>query len=193
MAIRRFSTSNLSGGKSSKLWDQETIPGVYESIVTYTAGTSDASNFTFSNIPQNYTHLQIRLIGRTLLNTGNTTDSLYVRFNSDSTNADYVIHNIYGNGSSVSANGATLNYYQYGLFPNGTTTAFGVGIIDILDYTNTNKNKVIQTLGVWDANGSGFVNLDSGLWLSTAAINTITLTANFNFIQYTQFALYGVK
>ena len=54
MAIRRFSTSNLSGTKSSKIWDQETTPGYFESIATVIVPSAGASSITFSNIPSTY-------------------------------------------------------------------------------------------------------------------------------------------
>jgi hypothetical protein len=65
--------------------------------------------------------------------------------------------------------------------------------MDILDYANTNKFKTTRTLEGYDANGSGNVSLTSGLWQSTSAINSITITAVGTFNQYSQFALYGVK
>ena len=80
----------------------------------------------------------------------------------------------------------------------GTTAAsgiFGVGIIDILDYTNTNKFKTTRSFTGRDANGSGWVWFGSSLWKNSAAINTITIipTIGTGFQQYTQFALYGIK
>jgi hypothetical protein len=67
-------------------------------------------------------------------------------------------------------------------------------IIDILDYTNTNKYKTVRTLYGFDSNGAGYVGLNSTLVPQTAATNQIDigeLTANFG--QYTSFALYGIK
>jgi hypothetical protein len=41
---------------------------------------------------------------------------------------------------------------------NGATAnAFGVGIIDILDYANTNKYKTIKSLDGCDLNGAGVI------------------------------------
>ena len=50
MAIRRFSTSNLTGGKSSKLWDQETFPGYFESIATVVVGSAGSATIDFTNM-----------------------------------------------------------------------------------------------------------------------------------------------
>jgi hypothetical protein len=46
----------------------------------------------------------------------------------------------------------------------------------------------------FDANGSGYVSLGSGLWMNTAAVTSIKLSPySGTFVQYTQFALYGIK
>jgi hypothetical protein len=82
--------------------------------------------------------------------------------------------------------------------PAGSTAGsnvFGTGIVDILDYQNTNKNKTIRNLGGIDTNGAGTIILTSGLWINTAAINRIDITSvNSSTIQqHSSFALYGVK
>ena len=49
----------------------------------------------------------------------------------------------------------------------------------------------------YDANGdtNGNIRLASGMLLSTPAISSITLTSgtSSNFVQYSSFALYGIK
>jgi len=165
----------------------------YESIATYTVGGGGASDITFSSIPSGFKHLQIRLIG----NVPAGATSLQVQFNSDTTNANYFFHELYGSGSAVAAtakSGAQPLYLQYwGGLPS-TSNIYGAGVIDILDYTNTNKYKTVRSLGGYDANGSGYVMFDSGLWMDTSAITSIKLAPSPNsFAQYSSFALYGVK
>ena len=73
-------------------------------------------------------------------------------------------------------------------------STFTAGVIDILDYANTNKYKTLRTLNGGDANGSGNIQIESGSWRNTAAITSITLTHNGSgFTQYSSFALYGIK
>ena len=75
-----------------------------------------------------------------------------------------------------------------------TANVFGAGVLDILDYANTNKNKTAKTLAGFDANGSGFADLWSGAWYNTQAITSVTLVAgSFLFAENSRFALYGVK
>jgi hypothetical protein len=82
------------------------------------------------------------------------------------------------------------------LIPGSTQLAntYGVIVIDILDYTNTNKYTTVRTLGGYDNNGSGAVALFSGLWLNTAAITSIQTGAFFaGDDTNSQLALYGIK
>ena len=196
MAIKRFSSSNLSGGKSSKLWDQTTTPGYYESIATVVIDASGATDITFSNIPQTYTHLQLRLTtrGKTVGLTGACVHRL--KFNGDS-GANYTYHQLRGNGtgagaesgSSLSA-GCTIGYYPAG---GETANTFGAIVCDILDYTNTSKYKVTRALDGWDGNGSGYSSLNSGLWMSSSAITSIFITCDDGVGQYSTVALYGIR
>ena len=117
-----------------------------------------------------------------------------MQFNSD-TGANYKAHYLYGDGTSatsavpaVSPNAMTLGY------SGASGTYFEASICDILDYTNTNKYKVIRSLDGNDRNGAGDIEFDSGLWMNTNAISTITLTAQAGTItSNSHFALYGIK
>ena len=60
MSIKRFSTGSISSPtpKNSKLWDQETFPGTFESIASAVVDASGATTITFSSSPSTYAHLQ---------------------------------------------------------------------------------------------------------------------------------------
>lgn len=158
--------------------------GDYESIQTYTLGANQAS-VTFSSIPSTYTHLQIRVLARSV----SAADWISTNFNGDNTGTNYSRHLLQGNGSAASASfgNDTLSILMY-----DTANGFAGGIIDILDYANTNKYKTGRALSGQDNNGTGAVQLNSFSWRNTAAINTIRLSSG-NIAQYSQFALYGVK
>ena len=171
-------------------------PPIYDSIATVTVGSGGASTVTFSSIPSTYTHLQIRFISRNN-RSGQSVDALNIKANGDSS-AIYANHRLQADTSSANASGgSSLGSAIFSQTPASTATAniFGVGIIDILDYSNTNKNKTFKTLSGFDANGSGYAGLYSGLWASTAAINSLTISSNdgSGVLQYTSFALYGIK
>jgi hypothetical protein len=160
----------------------------YESIATVTVGSGGSSSISFTSIPSTYQHLQIRM---TVLSSASATD-IVGTFNSDPTGSNYKGHYIYGSGTSLGA-GATTNYIELGLTSNSTTTP-AVAVADIIDYANTSKYKVTRTLTGTDGNGSGYLFFESGLWMNTAAITSITLTPySGTFNQYSSFALYGVK
>ena len=181
----------MASGMSGNLW----APGKdYDSIATTTVGGGGAASITFSSIPQTYSHLQIRFIGR---RTTTGLDNTKINFNSDS-GANYKpTHYIIGDGSTVSAGTSSSNAFALSFYTAGsdaTSGIFGVNITDILDYTNTNKYKTGRILSGVDLNGSGNAVFSSFLWMSTSAITNIVLTPNTgNFDQYSSFALYGVK
>ena len=159
----------------------------FSSIATVTVGSGGSSSVTFSSIPSTYTHLQLRIMGFTTgaVNSG-------IQFNGDSS-GNYSYHYLDGNGSSASATGGTgANAAIFG-YIDGSATYPEVAIIDILDYTNTNKYKTIRHFSGNDTNGSGYVWFNSSLWNNTAAITSISTPSATTYRQYSSFALYGVK
>jgi len=201
MATSRVKTSSILQGfpKSRSLLAGNTafIPTSYESISTITVGSGGAANVTFSSIPQTYTHLQIRILAKTAFTSSNQ-DGLNVQYNG-ATGSSYNYHYIGGNGSvAYSGGNASAQTFMQSISVAGTSSnanTFGSGIIDILDYANTNKNKVQRALGGVDNNGSGVVEMWSGLYLATTAISSIKLYSfnGSNISQYSSFALYGIK
>lgn len=172
------------------------VTNSYESIATVTVGAGGASTMDFTSIGSGYKHLQLRMITR---NTGafNSFDPTFLRFNSDSGN-NYGVHYLVGGGASAVAGASTgIAQTWAGITNYGNTTAstYSAQIIDILDYSNTSKNKTIRILSGVDCNGSGEVWFSSGLWQSTSAITSISVIARSAgvFAQYSQAALYGIR
>jgi hypothetical protein len=199
MAITRARTSSVAQGPSTRktlLGGNDVIlGGSYDAIGTATVGSGGATEVIFSSIPQTYKHLQIRSISRD--NRASTANSVLIRINGD-TGSNYAYHRLIGDGSAASASSATSQTETYAYIEpcaNSTASIFGTGIIDILDYANTNKTTVVRTLGSNDQNGSGFASLYSGLWNNTNAVTTIRLYPDnsASFVQHTQFDLYGIK
>ena len=202
MSTSRLSTLSLKNGlpKSNNIWDGTT--GFFESIATITV-TSNQSNVKFENIPSTYAHLQIRGLSRSNYPTGNYV-STSIRLNSDAGN-NYSAHYLIGNGSSASAYAWTSTNSVFGSFnttANALSNNFSSYVIDILDYANTNKYKTVRVLNGFDNNGTGsssfnqgIVGLSSGLWMSTNAVNSITIftDASYNWVTNTTFALYGIR
>jgi len=86
-----------------------------------------------------------------------------------------------------------------GLMPastGATASVFGAGIIDILDYKDTNKYKTIRSIAGYEDNSQeGAVGIFYGAWRSTAAITSLTIvsTDGTGLTQYSSFSLYGIK
>ena len=175
--------------------------GNFFKIATVTAAGGETS-LSFNSIPGTYKHLQIRGIAQDTYHA--TVGSLVplMQFNGD-TGTNYAYHYIWGapsSGIALAGGGATNNginlpkMVPYGL----STSIFGVGIIDIVDYANTNKNKTVKCIGGTDANIGGNNNfapdITSGLWMSTSAITSITINAAVtSFFAGSTFTLYGVN
>ena len=75
---------------------------------------------------------------------------------------------------------------------------FDYAIIDILDYSNINKTKVIKAQSGYDLNGvstNGQFVYISAFYNSTAPITSLapTLYYSTSYAPFSQFALYGVK
>lgn len=169
--------------------------GSYDALATVTLSATTAS-VSFAGIPSGYKHLQIRWIGRSTRNL--FVDGNIVRFNGDS-GANYAKHNLYGTGGgSVGSEASTSQTgINLGDTIGGTATAgnFTPGIIDILDYSSSTKNKTLRALqGYYFDSSTSVVAFKSGLWMNTTPITSISFTPEIaSFAVNTQFALYGVK
>ena len=195
MPILGIMASSISGSKA--------VTSSYESIATVTVGAGGAASISFSSIPSTFKHLQIRAIGRD--NRPSTwIDGMYISFNSDTTGSNYRNHQLLGTGSSALA-ASDAGTTGYGLpiglvYATNVSNIFSANIIDILDYTNTNKNTTVRNLVGLEDNTNGRLSFQSGVWINTAAITSITLIndggsvpANAVFQQYSSFALYGIR
>jgi len=163
-------------------------------IAMVNVGSAGASTIEFTSIPSTYKHLQIRGIVRA--NRAGSTDSVGITFNGVTTGAFYDYHILYGDGSTPTAgSGVSQNFVYPTITTAGTDLAntFSSMVVDILDYTSTNKNKTVRSLAGYDLNGSGISWFASGLWRNTAAINSIRIApGSSGWAQYTQVALYGI-
>jgi Tfp pilus assembly protein FimT len=193
MAINRLSQSTAQSAfpKFTNFWDGTTATSSFDSIGSVLL-SANASTITFSNIPQTYTHLQIRMFARYTGSVG----SGYIAFNGDNSSGNYSYHGTGTDGvtpppGSVAA--TSQNQGKYTGYAGTSPAEVNNGIIDILDYTNTSKYKTAKIIYCWDANGTGYVEFGSTNWRSTSAITSIVLTPANTFTTYTTVSLYGVK
>lgn len=191
MPLPGIYASQISGHLSAPM-------GAYDSLLSTTLASTTAS-VTLSNIPTGYKHLQIRYIAR---DTGSSySNNLAGYFNSDSSYLNYYWHYLGGNGITPYAGGVQVSALplSFGLCAGGNNAAgiFAPGVVDILDYSNSNKFKVVRTLTGVNNNNAGDqeARFASALWKSTAPITSITIypQPTGSLAQYSQFAIYGVK
>lgn len=169
-------------------------------IAMVNVGSAGASTIDFTSIPNTYKHLQIRGINQVGYSS-NTLGGLNLRVGNSSidTGSNYAYHYLRGEGSGTPGAGAASSTSFISAsttrLASTDTSTFGAVVIDILDYASTSKYKTIRALGGVDANGSGFMNFNSGLWMNSSnAITNIRLYCNDgNFNQYTQIGLFGIK
>lgn len=169
-------------------------PSSYESIASVTP--SGTNTITFSSIPGTYKSLQIRGI---CTDAGQNT--LLMTVNGITSSGSYKVHSLEADGSAVTAATSTTSTQMliagrtYGL--SNSASYFAGIIIDIHDYASTTKNKTVRSFSGFDANGTagapGEIGLNSGLFINTAAITSITLSIASNFSTGSTFALYGIN
>ena len=160
-------------------------------LIATANGTGASGTITFSSIPSDFQHLQIRYTAK---NTSTAVD-INVRING-ATGTIYARHSLLGNGSSVTSTAVTSQTSIPMVESMATTTTTGLasaGVIDILDYKDTSKNTTIRAL----YGQTGNINrifLTSGLYIATTAATSLELiAASGNFATISRFSLYGIR
>ena len=149
--------------------------------------SSNAASVTFSNLQRysDFQHLQIRAV---LQVSGSSTTKLY--FNGVTSTSSYIAHRLYGfNGSVVSGVLTTENIYL-GASSDENASPF---VVDILDPFDTSKNTTVRSFSSNVRNVDRYVNIASGAYFSTEAINSITFTNGTSINATSRLSLYGLK
>jgi hypothetical protein len=144
-----------------------------------------------TNIPQNFAHLQLRIYGRNTTVNNNEYVAIY-------TSASQSGHIFEGNGTGPSVTHATGSFgYGMGTFPgaNSAVNVFGNIIVDIYDYSSTNKTKVMRSIcGYTNASSAGIARYSSSF---TPGVNTamtsLTFFAGSTWHVNSRWELYGIE
>ena len=157
----------------------------YVPIATQTANGS-VNTITFSSIPQTYTDLVL------IINAGNSTgDSgaeLRVGNGSIDTGTNLSWTYMQGDGSSAGSGRATNISYTYAARSN--TNLAGIGIVHLMNYSNTNVYKTIISKA---ESPTARVQVFVSTWRSTSAIDIFRISdATYNFSTGSTFTLYGI-
>jgi hypothetical protein len=165
-------------------------------LASTTVGVTAQSSISFTNIPQGYTDLVIKVSGRTAAAQGVSELS----FNSVTTNlSSRIIYGI-GSGSPGSASYASALRAGYIVGTDYTASVFSNNEIYISNYSsNTFKSVTVDSVGENNAT-EAYSSLNSGLWSNPSPITSLTFTVLNNgtgaastFTQHSTFTLYGIK
>jgi hypothetical protein len=153
----------------------------YTPIATTTLGSAAAS-YTFSSIPSTYTDLV--LIGSIKYTVSG--DYSKLTFNGD-TATNYSSTYLIGNGSAASS-GRTTSQASINVAYDANNETF-TDIFNVQNYANSTTYKtVLNRHSVAGTRAEALV----GLWRSTSAITSLTLTANTGYAAGSTFTLYGI-
>jgi hypothetical protein len=158
----------------------------YDSIQSITL-TNATSTVTFSSIPQTYTDLVVASSNAV----GPGGYAYTIRVNSDSGN-NYSTTRMIGNGTSATSDRGSNQNWIYGGSVKSSTNPIGSLFLNLLNYSNTTTFKTIL---VRTNNDNANLAVSAGLWRNTAAINSISIGAEFttDFCVGSTFTLYGIK
>jgi hypothetical protein len=172
------------------------MANTFVKIAAVTVGSGGASSIDFSSIPSTYTDLCIKISAR---RSDASEGYLSLRFNASSA-SDYWNRTIRGTGTAVSTstdfNVASLDFWV--LDGTGyTANTFASTDIYIPEYAGSLKKSVIAE-NVAEGNVSTmYMQMTSGFWNVTSAINQITLYAaaapSGTFAEHSTAVLYGIK
>lgn len=157
-------------------------------LISTAYGTGSNNTVTFSSIPSYYKHLQIRMVVRS---TTNDYVAKLTGFNGD-TGSNYAFHRLIAGNGSIQATASSSQAYIWTAIVRNAANIASTQIIDILDYANTSKNKTVRIFG-GESQSDSQVQLNSGLWLNTAAISSLSLVASGNWTSDSRFSLYGIR
>lgn len=169
----------------------------FQSIQTVTVNPAVAY-VEFTTIPATFKNLQIRFVAKTASSSVGSS-ATRIEYNGDTTTANYFSNYLMFLGSPSSTRYANFNAgpnYGTWVANNGGVQAnsFGFGVVDIYDYTNTNKyTSSLNSSGLADNSHTQFHH-SAATWQNTALVTSLRLTAyDGYFVAGSIFALYGIK
>lgn len=134
---------------------------------------SAASSVTFSSIPGTYTDLVLELLA-----VFGTADTPAIRVNGD-TATNYSATSLEGNLTiAISQRQTSVSRFVAGGFQGRTTTGPGIIYVHLNSYANTSVYKTLMSRESELTTSLQATGAITGLWRSTAAITSITITTD---------------
>ena len=166
------------------------LPSTMTALATQTL-TATAGSITFTAIPQDYTDLKVIIVGYAY--TSDSYGGLQIRFNSDS-GANYGHRGMFTIGTPTTYSNFGMNHWSVGViqdYTTGSNTYVSSAELNIMNYSNTTTYKTgLSKTGI----AKYRVDATVGMWRSTAAINSITVTPTDTPLNVgTIVTIYGIK
>lgn len=170
------------------------VTPLYDSVLS-----AAAASFDVQSISAGYNDLLLRFMGRCA--GAVTTDTVIVRFNNDSgTNYHRVLEYGRADATTAATGNASATGSWIGDIPGATATAAYAGLYEmtISSYSLTTFNKIFRSHGGF-ARGTATTDIYEenvfGMWLSTVAINrvTVSMLGGSNFDAGSRLAIYGLS
>jgi len=170
--------------------------GDFELIETITLANSLTASVSFSSIPSNYKHLQVRGFVRCALGAAEVNNNLSLTIN-DATSG-YSFHTI-GNTtastalSSTATTGAATIVAARIVGGTNNSNYFSPFIMDFPDAFSSIKNKTFLASSANLVTDARVIHYRSGLYASTSPINKLTFGVTGNFTTNSKISLYGIR
>jgi hypothetical protein len=166
------------------------MANTYVKIASVTVGSGGSASIDFTAIPATYTDLKVVISARS--NRASVTDDVVLGLNGVTTNQ--TTKNIFGTGAAASSASDTKIYGSID-GASATSSTFSNTEFYIPNYASANY-KSVSVDAVNENNATtAYAYLTAGLWSSTAAVTSITMTSynSASFVQYSTATLYGIK
>ena len=165
-----------------------------KALQTVSVGSGGAASISFTNIPQNYTDLIIKVSGRTAF------AGIYDIMNFTINGLTTVISTmqIYGTGTTANSDNTTtatnVAWLGYPQANTATANIFGNLEIYLPNYVGSTYKSISYDAVDENNATASMMYLGAGLWSETKSITSLTLSSanGSNWLQYSTATLYGV-
>jgi hypothetical protein len=161
-------------------------------LASATVGSGGAAEINFTNIPQNYTDLCLKISARS---NDATYREIWLTINGSTTNGSARALRGDGANTATSYTASRVQATGYTNTTGSTANTFTSVEIYIPNYTSTNF-KSFSSEGVTENNTTqAFTELDASIWSNSSAITSISLvlSSGASFVQNSTAYLYGIR
>jgi hypothetical protein len=171
------------------------MPNTWTKIASTTVGTGGAGAVTFSSIPNTYTDLCI--IGSARMTSAYTSVEFYMIINGDGSTlySGTLLQAAYSTVTSPRTSNTTYANNFNSPAASNNAGMFGNMSMYMPNYANTStfKSYSQDSVAAIFTNTNNNLLMSSGLYRSTAAVNSLQMLPTGNWAQHTSFTLYGIK